>query len=390
MNDFPRRFLYKNFTTSAIIAEGVKPTLSELERFEEAPEGIDLELSGTPATGITAGKDDTTVTHSFSNGDNVEVCEGELMNLQGKIVSIDGNMIMVMPKHEELKEALEFQANELRKYFTMGDHVKVSKSNPENMQKFHFLSIFIRSYKQSRFYYLNIWERTNMDVGFLGLIVQNCFQRIFVRFLKVVAGRYEGDTGLIVRVEPNRVVLFSDLSMHELEVLPRDLQLCSDMATGVDSLGQFQWGDLVQLDPQTVGVIVRLERENFHVLSMHSKIIQARPQGLTKRRENRNTVALDYEQNTIQKKDIVNVVDGLHAGRDGEIKHLYRSFAFLHSRLYLENGGIFVCKTRHLQLAGGNKSSTPSMSPATGFMSPRIASPMHPSGLVLHFFFTRT
>ncbi|XP_008545708.1 transcription elongation factor SPT5 [Microplitis demolitor] len=317
-NRYSRKgFLYKNYNTNAIIVEGVKPTLSELERFEEAPEGIDIELNGTPSTGT--GREDSSVSHSFSNGDNVEVCEGELMNLQGKIVSIDGNMIMVLPKHEELKEALEFQAHELRKYFTMGDHVKV------------------------------------------------------------VAGRYEGDTGLIVRVEQNRVVLFSDLSMHELEVLPRDLQLCSDMATGVDSLGQFQWGDLVHLDAQTVGVIVRLERENFHVLSMHGKVVEARPQGLTKCRENRNPVALDSQQNTIQKKDIVKVVDGPHAGRDGEIKHLYRSFAFLHSRMYVDNGGIFVCKTRHLQLAGGNKAIT-SMSPSSGFMSPRIASPMHPSG----------
>lgn len=44
-------------------------------------------------------------------------------------------------------------------------------------------------------------------------------------------------------------------------------------------------------------------------------------------------------------------------GRAGEIKHLYRNFAFLHSRMYLDNGGIFVCKTRHLQLAGGAKVS---------------------------------
>lgn len=65
---------------------------------------------------------------------------------------------------------------------------------------------------------------------------------------KVISGRYEGDTGLIIRTEENRVVLFSDLTMHELEILPRDLQLCSDMATGVDSLGQFQYGDLVQLE----------------------------------------------------------------------------------------------------------------------------------------------
>lgn len=159
---------------------GVKPTLSELEKFEEAPEGIDIELP-------TGGKDDGPG-HSFSAGDNVEVCQGELMNLQGKILSIDGHLIMILPKHEDLHEPLEFQASELRKLFRTGDHVKV------------------------------------------------------------LAGRYEGETGLIVRVEENRVVLFSDLTMHELEVLPRDLQLCSDMATGVDSLGQFQWGDLVQLE----------------------------------------------------------------------------------------------------------------------------------------------
>ena len=42
-------------------------------------------------------------------------------------------------------------------------------------------------------------------------------------------------------------------------------------------------------------------------------------------------------------------------GRGGEIKHLYRNFAFLYSRMYLDNGGIFVCKTRHLLLAGGAK-----------------------------------
>jgi Transcription elongation factor len=86
------------------------------------------------------------------------------------------------------QEPLEFQASELKKYFRHGDHVKV------------------------------------------------------------LAGRYEGDTGLIVRVEENRVVLFSDLTMHELEVLPKDVQLCSDMATGVDSQGQFQWGDCVQIE----------------------------------------------------------------------------------------------------------------------------------------------
>ena len=39
--------------------------------------------------------------------------------------------------------------------------------------------------------------------------------------MRVIGGRYEGDTGLIVRVEDNMVVLFSDLTMHELKTLPK-------------------------------------------------------------------------------------------------------------------------------------------------------------------------
>ena len=83
-----------------------------------------------------------------------------------------------------------------------------------------------------------------------------------VRLNLLLNGEYNSNS---IRVENNMVVLFSDLSMNELKVLPRDLQLYCDMATGGDSKGQYQWGDMVQLDAQSVGVIVRLERENFQV-----------------------------------------------------------------------------------------------------------------------------
>lgn len=43
------------------------------------------------------------VVHSFAPGDMVEVCEGELMNLQGKVIRIDGNRVTMLPKHEDLK-----------------------------------------------------------------------------------------------------------------------------------------------------------------------------------------------------------------------------------------------------------------------------------------------
>ncbi|KAK2179528.1 hypothetical protein NP493_486g02048 [Ridgeia piscesae] len=312
-NRYSRKgFLFKSFVMSAIIAEGVKPTLAELERFEDTPEGLDIEL-------VPEAKSAGDASHNFAPGDLVEVCEGELMHLQGKVLRIDGEKVTMLPKHKDLNEPLEFPGNELRKYFRMGDHVKVIK------------------------------------------------------------GQYEGDTGLIVRVQENMVVLFSDLTMHELKVRTKDLQQCTEMATGVDSMGQFQFGDMVQIDPQTVGVIVRLEKENFQVLNMYGKVVHLKHTAVTRKTNSRSAVALDAENNNIQVRDIVNVIDGPHSGRHGEIRHLFRSFAFLHSRMMTENAGIFVCRTRHLVLAGGSKSNA--ALPTQGFTSSRIslASPSHPS-----------
>ncbi|XP_068702308.1 transcription elongation factor SPT5-like [Montipora capricornis] len=309
-------FMYKTLAMSAIVVEGIKPTLLELQKFETAPEDVELEV---PLKSSKEGADEER--HTFATGDVVEVSEGDLANLKGTVLSIDGNKITIMPKHEDLKDPLEFMASEIQKHFKMGDHVKV------------------------------------------------------------IGGRYEGDTGLIVRVEDNMVVLFADLTMHELKVLPKDLQLCAERSSGVDSMGQHQWGDMVQLDPQTVGVIIRLDRDMFSVLNQHGKVIQVKHQAVGRRRENKNAVALDSEQNSVQVRDIVKVIEGPHAGLQGEIKHLYRSFAFLSSKMVIENGGMLVCKTKHLVLAGGGKAVSNTLG-ISGFApaSPRITSPARDGG----------
>ncbi|VDO23753.1 unnamed protein product, partial [Brugia timori] len=296
-NQYRRGFLYKWFPLNIIQVDGVKPSLSELEKFQETSDDLKKELEGMKVKDLSC---------IFSPGDYVEVADGELVNLRGRVQSVDGEKIVMLPDHEDLKEPLTLNACELRKFFKTGDHVKV------------------------------------------------------------INGRYEGDTGLIVRVEDNLVILLSDLTMHELKVLPRDVQLCADVTTGVDSLGQFQYQDLVMLDQQTAGVIVRLEREYLEVLNMHGKVVRVKPQAIHGKKDTRFAQALDSQQNSIQVKDTVKVVDGPYASRgdaedekQGEIKHIYRSYAFVMSRKHMENGGLFVCKPRHLLLVG-SKANTKS------------------------------
>jgi len=74
-------FLYKNFITSAIITDGVKPTLSELKAFLEVLEDTQVEdLNEIPGSGVF-GKENQVTTRSVSNGNNVAMCcEDKLKN----------------------------------------------------------------------------------------------------------------------------------------------------------------------------------------------------------------------------------------------------------------------------------------------------------------------
>ena len=64
---------------------------------------------------------------------------------------------------------------------------------------------------------------------------------------------------------------------------------------------------------QTVGVIVRLEKEAFKVLTQHGKEVNV-PQHAIQLRKTR-AVALDNKQNSITAKDIVKVIQGPHLVR---------------------------------------------------------------------------
>ncbi|CAA92685.1 Transcription elongation factor SPT5 [Caenorhabditis elegans] len=317
-NHFRRGFLYKYFPINAIQADGVKPTLGELEKFQESSDDLKRELE-------TASLKDTE--NPFVPGDIVEVKAGELVNLRGKVMTVDGTKVVMMPDQEDLKEAITLNAHELRKYFKEGDHAKV------------------------------------------------------------ISGRYEGHTGLIVRVKDSTAIVLSDLGMEELKVRVRDLQLCADVTTGVDSLGQFQYHDLVQLDHTgNVGVIVRLEKEHLEVLNMHGVVNRIKPQAIIAKKDVRFAKVLDSQNNSIEAKDLVKVIGGPNAKERetdedpvGEVLYAFRGTVFVYSRKVTKNGGVLVCKPKQLILQGAKKTTSTPMVSRMASPNP-MASPRHSSG----------
>lgn len=69
--------------------------------------------------------DKTKMENSFQPGDVVEVAEGDLKNITGTVTKVDGDTVIVQPRHQDLQKPVSFSASQLRKFFRQSDHVKV-------------------------------------------------------------------------------------------------------------------------------------------------------------------------------------------------------------------------------------------------------------------------
>ncbi|DBA02343.1 TPA: hypothetical protein N0F65_007162 [Lagenidium giganteum] len=297
-------FLIKEMNINMMLqTEDVNPTLDEINKFtsslgdEEGQENDEL-LNAVEA-------DDWKNKVDLTKGDTVRVIEGDLVNLMGVVLSTNtGNgTVRVMPLHEEIKDTiLDFQLKQLMKYVKVGDHIKV------------------------------------------------------------VSGRYSGETGTVVAVDdsdgaPVAIVLVDSMA-REIQVRVRDLQESAEVSHGLDSLKGKELYDLVALAHGDVGVITHVGREGFNVLCQNGQSRQISDQEIQRKiTSNRAAAALDKKHNHVSVGEMVNVVEGPFAGHSGTVKHIYRTFLFLHNNRIMTNAGIFVARARQVILSGSKARS---------------------------------
>lgn len=289
-------FLIKEVSIQTMLqTEDIVPTLDEMNKFNETS-GLDGGGHGVAAWSKEV---------ELAKGDTVRVIEGDLMNLMGVVVGTNaGNdTVKVMPLHAEIRDTiLDFQLKQLMKYVKVGDHIKV------------------------------------------------------------VSGRYSGETGTVVSVdesssvEPIAIVLVDSMA-KEIQVRVRDVQESAEVSTGLDSLKGKELYDLVALPHGDVGVITHVGRESFKVILQTGHSRDVTDQEIQRKLQSSRAAALDKQKNHITPGEMVSVVDGMHKGQSGTIKHLYRSFVFLHNNKISTNSGIFVAKSRHVVLAGSRARS---------------------------------
>ncbi|KZV92212.1 transcription elongation factor Spt5 [Exidia glandulosa HHB12029] len=284
-------FCEKDLRISAISTDNVAPTLEEVERFSSRP---DADLEGDSAG---ASKVDLSIIADAARkaaiivlqpGDHVEVYEGEQTGLIGVVESVMGDIVTLRAEGVDIEgQKIEVPARSVRKRFKPGDHVKV------------------------------------------------------------MTGKNADETGLVVSVADNVVTFLSDMSMQEVSVFAKDLREAAEVGASTNMVGNYELHDLVQLDPQSVGVIFKTERDSFRVLDQHGHVRTVQPHQISARQNNRSTIATDSEGYELNVGDNLKEVEG--EGRKGRLLHVHQSyFAFLHNRDIPENGGVFVARARAL------------------------------------------
>jgi transcription elongation factor SPT5 len=152
-------YLLKEVTVGSMVkpcGEDDPPTLDELQRFrkrqkadadnydddddeEEENEGSKMAASLLDELSELQGKTGLGAKGSGGSGliigDSIEVIEGDLVGLHGKVLSLDGATVKVKPSNAaDLGETteVEFLANQVRKFIAIGAHVKVTDGRYAN------------------------------------------------------------------------------------------------------------------------------------------------------------------------------------------------------------------------------------------------------------------
>jgi transcription elongation factor SPT5 len=121
-------FIEKDIKTSALITQDVNPTLEEITMFakQEGPEGGEGNLEANIDLSIIANAAKKAAISVLQPGDHVEVFEGEQSGVNGSVESITNDIATLRVEGFDLEnQRVEVPAKSVRKRFRVGDHVKV-------------------------------------------------------------------------------------------------------------------------------------------------------------------------------------------------------------------------------------------------------------------------
>ncbi|KAL6452485.1 LOW QUALITY PROTEIN: SPT5 Transcription elongation factor SPT5 [Candida maltosa Xu316] len=321
-NDYINGFLYKDFRVQFLQTKDVNPSLEELDRFQNDDDENGFDLAAIAASLKNKNQTDGKVSTAFQPGDKVEIRRGEQAKTMGIVTEGALNEITIRvtdsgdPKF--VNQLLTVPVNDLKKIFAEGDHVRV------------------------------------------------------------VEGRHFDETGLVIKIDGDSVILVSDQTKEDVKVFANYLVKATDASSNADQMNsKYDIKDLVELSSFTVGVIVKAEKNIFGVLTSDGRLVNVKPSGIASKltQSRREQVATDKHGMTIRVGDTVRESLG-DKFREGVILHIYKNYLFIKSHEIVENLGIFVTNRMNVTtIATKDNTVSKSLGPDLTSMNPNLKLP---------------
>lgn len=217
---FENGMLVKTLWLKNLETENVVPTLEEVEMFRRAEVSKENreEIMNRAKKAIDESK--KFVKH-LEKGDKVQIIQGDLKGLTGVVTDVNEDHVRVLPDVDLMNEPVQYMPNELVKVFNNGDHVQI------------------------------------------------------------LAGKYKGITGTIIKVSDNVAHIISEDNSEEMQVLLSDIKYSADVVVTQGSkkktTSELQKHDMVIMnDKRTVGVITSILRDHIVLLDTDGFIQQFR------------------------------------------------------------------------------------------------------------------
>lgn len=325
--DYQEGFLLKDFKLQFIQTKDVHPLLEELDRFQSGTnEEAGMDLAAVAAS-LKSSKSLEGSSSAFQYGDKVEIRRGEQAKTIGKILSVALSeiTILVLESGDQhfVNQQITVTVNDLRKVFVPGDHVKV------------------------------------------------------------VEGKHADQTGLVIKLEGDSVILLSDQTKEDIRVFANNLIKATDSSTATDLVNSnFQIKDLVQLNASTYGVIVQAEKGLYGILTADGRVRSVKPTGIATKLKltRKEQVATDKNGLTIRIGDTVKDNSG-DKKKEGAVIHIFKNTVFVESRGLLENLGIFAANSLNVSTVSTKDSMvSKTLGPDLMRMNPLVKQVPAPSG----------
>lgn len=290
---FKDGFLIKSVKNKSLITENVVPKIDELRIFDymklnnEENENNENNLDNL----INSMQEvDIQKKKTFSKGDKIKIIKSGFMNVPGRIVSHQNGLVEVVVDVEGINDTLELPEHYVVKNFLPGDLVKI------------------------------------------------------------VHGPHIGKYGLIVKVEDDTAIIFSEATMSEFKASCHDIISSTHTNYESESNAYFALGDLVKINgTNSICYILDVTKHSLKLIDTRSEIKNVSVKDVTPLTQNKPN-GIDSKRNPITKFDNVKITSGPYKGKKGVIKNIFKNFVFLHNNDFVSTNGIFVDKTENIEI----------------------------------------